>query len=236
MTGSISLNDFISPIFGKSFRKTKSKLFRKKNSLSKFKFGVEQSCEFYDLTLEASDHWKKHYTESHYYSVWTVVADRINNLNPRKVIDIGCGPGQVDSLLKDLGIQEYLGIDFSSLRVRQAQSVYPDYKFISADIFESDILEVENYDCVLAMEFLEHVDNDISVIQRISPGTNVIATVPNFPSPGHVRHFRTDSEVLKRYLPYFMDLSVLPISGNKSGQVYFLLQGVKNDRADSVWV
>jgi len=191
----------------------------------KFPFGCEQPAEFYDLTFEEADHWKQHYTESHYYPLWTVVADRICRAGAQRVLDIGCGPGQVACLLRDRGIPQYCGVDFSAARLRQARAVCPEYEFAVEDVFLTDRFDTMDYDAVLVMEFLEHIQRDTEVLERLRPGTYVLATVPNFPSRGHVRHFEHAAAVRGRYAPLLGDIDVTTILADNRGKSYYLIEG-----------
>ncbi|WP_072620554.1 class I SAM-dependent methyltransferase [Spirulina major] len=143
---------------------------------SPFAYGVEQPPEFYDHTYQSKAHWKKHYTASHYYPLWTVIADRIRHLRVNKVVDIGCGPGQVACLLRDIQVPDYIGLDFSPARIAKARSVCPEYEFRVADIFKNNLLALGDYDCVLIMEFLEHIEQDLTVLNQVFPSTIVLGT------------------------------------------------------------
>ena len=46
---------------------------------------------------------------------------------------------------------------------------------------------------------LEHINDDLELIKRIGKDKTLIASVPNFDSRGHVRHFADMSDVLLRY-------------------------------------
>jgi len=194
--------------------------------VSKWEHGVEQPAEYYDWTFEQNEHWTTHYTASHWYPLWTVVADRIQRADAQKVLDIGCGPGQVAALLSDKDIPEYLGLDFSPSRIKQASQACPGYRFEVADVFETDLLEAWDYDCVLIMEFLEHIERDIDVIKRLKPGVRVIATVPDFPAAGHVRHFTSLESVVERYRDLFDPFDVEPHLINSEGRTHYLIEGI----------
>ncbi len=194
--------------------------------VAKWEHGVEQPPEYYDWSFERGGHWRSHYTESHYYPLWTVVADRVLRAGAERILDIGCGPGQVASLLFDKGIPRYLGLDFSPARVQQARTVCPGYRFEVADVFETDLLDEWDHDCVLVMEFLEHVERDLDFLRRIKPGTRVIATVPNFSSTGHVRYFDSVESVKERYAACFASLDVKVHLGNAKGTKYYLMEGL----------
>jgi 2-polyprenyl-3-methyl-5-hydroxy-6-metoxy-1,4-benzoquinol methylase len=192
-----------------------------------YKHGVEQPPDFYDHSYRKRGHWKVHYTESHYYPLWTVIADRIRQARPQRILDIGCGPGQVACLMRDIGVPEYRGLDFSAARVGRARDVCPEFNFVAADVFQDDSLDTYPYDCVLMMEFLEHIERDIDVLQRVRPGTIVLATVPNFPAAGHVRRFASVGEVQARYGAIFARLDVASILANKRGTTYYILQAAR---------
>ena len=118
----------------------------KGNQDGKWTFGAEQPAEFYDETFKDYDHWKTHYTASRYYPLWTVIADRIKRRQVKRIIDIGCGPGQVACFMRDIGVDDYLGLDFSHERIAHARSVCPDCEFRETDVFDTDVFETTEYD------------------------------------------------------------------------------------------
>jgi 2-polyprenyl-3-methyl-5-hydroxy-6-metoxy-1,4-benzoquinol methylase len=189
---------------------------------------AERGADFYDETFRKNNHWKKHYTESHYYPLWLVTADRMLRSGSTSVLDIGCGPGQVAMLLRDKGITRYLGIDFSHERIQQAKKVCPELEFVEADIFQSDLLRTHQYDTVICLEFLEHVERDLDVIEQIQPGSRFFGSVPNFPSAGHVRHFVDEDAASQRYRPYFDAFRIDAIRGDANGKIQrFLMEGIR---------
>ena len=192
---------------------------------SKWSYGAEQPPEFYNEHFFKAAHLQGHYTQSPYYPLWTVIADRLQRAQAKKVLDIGCGPGQVACLLHDKGIPEYLGIDFSSAQIEQALKVCPDYNFITADIFNTDLLQTYSYDCVLTTEFLEHVEQEIDVLTQIKPGTFILATVPNFTAPGHVRYFDSKEKVYERYEQYFDSFRVDEHLADFDITKFYILEG-----------
>lgn len=50
--------------------------------------GVEQPPEFYDWSFEGNEHWRVHYTESHYYPLRSVVADRVQRAGAERDLDV----------------------------------------------------------------------------------------------------------------------------------------------------
>lgn len=128
--------------------------------------------------------------------------------------------------MRDKGVPAYLGIDFSLKRIEQARQVCPEYAFEVVDVFQTDLLDKHHYDCVLIMEFLEHVEQDIDVLKRLRRGTRVLGTVPNFPAVGHVRYFSNVDEVRNRYAECFCSLRIDVHLGDAQGKMYYLLDAV----------
>lgn len=63
------------------------------------------------------------------------LAKRIMDRNPEKIIDIGCGPGNSTSVLKNLFFKaDICGIDSSENMIERAKSAYPDIDFMLCDV------------------------------------------------------------------------------------------------------
>lgn len=219
----MSLRDLLPPVLWRWLQRR-----RRRAAARRWGFAQEQPPAFYDEMLALSDDLTAHYTQSRYYPVWTVVADRLRRAGARSVLDLGCGPGQVAALLRDAGLTEYLGVDFSPARVRQAQRVCPSARFVCEDV----LAVPGDAEWVLALEFLEHVERDLEVLRRLRPGTRVLATVPNFAAAGHVRWFASADEVRERYGPLLRDLRVDEILAGPSGRRHFVLEGTRADAAE----
>lgn len=185
----------------------------------------EQDPDWYDASFEEADHWRSHYSESPYYFLWTVIADRVLRARARSVIEIGCGPGQLACLLRDKGIASYHGLDFSPRRIEQARGVCPEFAFSIADVFQTDLLNSCDYDTAICTEVLEHVEGDLELLRRIRSGTRFYGTVPNFPYTSHVRHFTSEAEVLARYKECFTELRVDAFFANAAGKTFYVLDG-----------
>lgn len=191
--------------------------------------GGQQDSDFYDQTFDADDYWRRHYTGIDHYCCWTVLVDRLRARGARRLLEIGCGTGQLAAALHDAGILEaYCGFDFSSHRLNQARTVCPDWRFEVADAFKTNLFDSFEYDSALSTEFLEHVEGDLEVLARLRSGTFFVGTVPNYPFVSHVRHFEGTAEVTKRYESLLGQIHVVPILLNASGKTLFILEGVRN--------
>jgi trans-aconitate methyltransferase len=183
-----------------------------------------QRAGYYDQFYAASEEYAKAYPDSVYYPVWTVVSDRLTRAAARSVLDLGCGPGQFAELLRDKAIPTYCGIDFSVVSIQHAKERCPGYDFIVADLADVAGLDLD-YDWALALEVLEHIEDDIGVLGQLKPGTRVILTVPNFPDRAHVRVFSDAAEVERRYGHLFEDTTVDTFKHGSAGLEIFLLEG-----------
>ena len=196
-------------------------------SASREKPENERGAAFYDAKVREVPHWTLHYTASHYYPVWTVIADRLERSGCTSVLDIGCGPGQVGAMLADRGWRNYRGVDFSPAMVLHAKKACPDFHFEVRDVVASGVVAEGGHDCVIALEFLEHVVEDLAVLSGMRPGTTLLGTVPNFPARSHVRHFKSADEVRARYAALFDPFDVSAIRAGERGAIFWVVQGMR---------
>lgn len=189
----------------------------------------EKPATFYDEMYASSEEYRKPFWQSRYYFLWTVIVDRLRQAHAKQLLEIGCGSGQFAELLyRDFPIG-YTGLDLSQEGIAQAQSKgLGEFQFEAGDALQSPLLN-GNYDSVVCMEVLEHIERDRELLQRIQPGVRCLCTVPNFPYRSHVRHFENEQQVHERYGELFNDISVWGLAGShREGVVYFLLDGMKN--------
>jgi SAM-dependent methyltransferase len=185
-----------------------------------------QPASWYDAVYQTSEEYRRHYTESQYYFLWTVIVDRLLRSPLPHILDLGCGPGQFAELLRDKGIRDYCGLDFSATSIGQARKRCPAFQFEVADICATPLLATAAYDTVIALEFLEHVEKETDVIQRLHHRARFIASVPNFPYVSHVRHFTSPQEVRDRYGAFFTDFRVDSFDEDPQGKRYYLMEGL----------
>ena len=89
------------------------------------------------------------------------------------VLDVACGTGYIEDFV-DVSVN-YTGMDFSRKGLRHVKG-----KKIFCDV-RNAILPVDNYDTILLMEIVEHLDNPGALIAKagLSAKSQVIITVPN---------------------------------------------------------
>jgi SAM-dependent methyltransferase len=200
---------------------------------TKLELGSERQSDYYDDGYHEIEQYRRHYADSSYYFLWCVLLDRIQPAEVRCLFDIGCGPGQLGSFLSDRGLRKYVGLDFSRECIRIARMAAPSLEFVCADAFTSDLFNTLDYDVVVATEFLEHVEQDLLILDRIRPGTRVYGSVPNFAHPAHVRHFNSKREVYDRYSSRFTAFRVDEFLFGSGGMSFFLFEGVRVARRES---
>lgn len=207
--------------------KKRLKRFFTGRKLSQWEYGKEQPPSFYDEKFREAEHWKRHFTRSPYYPVWTVLVDRIRRSNVSSFLDLGCGSGQFASFLMEEGFSDYVGLDFSEERVAYARSICPDLEFYNSDVMDSNWIEDGSKEGVLAMEFLEHIDKDLQLLSRLQDGVRFWGTVPNYMAPAHVRTFENEDEVLDRYSSYFKWIEVTRIRRDPQRRCIFIIEAIR---------
>jgi 2-polyprenyl-3-methyl-5-hydroxy-6-metoxy-1,4-benzoquinol methylase len=193
--------------------------FRKPKSV-----GAEQTADWYDEKFAEVPAYQGPYQDSPYYFLWTVIADRLRGAT--RIVEIGCGTGQLAAFLIEQGVESYFGIDFSPKAIELARRAAPEGRFAVDDARTSNVYD-QPHDALVCTEVLEHVPDDLSVVERFRPGTRCLLSVPNHDSESHVRFFSDAEEVAERYGPYFESLDVLTLRTAKSreGHRIFLAEG-----------
>jgi 2-polyprenyl-3-methyl-5-hydroxy-6-metoxy-1,4-benzoquinol methylase len=131
------------------------------------------------------------------------VAERCVPLAPRRIVDVGCGPGALLHLLvARLSAKPELivGVDRSRAGIRRARRLLPEAQWLVGDLFGLPAGR-EQFDLVLCTEVLEHVREPrraVGVLRSMcAPGGRIAITVPDGARDsweGHV-NFWTEDEL-----------------------------------------
>ena len=129
---------------------------------------------------------------------------------------------------RTVAFARYTGLDFSSVAVEMAQARTRRSRFRVGDVRKPDTYEGLDYDAVICMEVLEHIEEDLAVLSCFRAGTRCLLTVPNFPWRSHVRHFDSEASVSQRYGEFFDQFLVTRIKGVRTDQEqFYLIDGVR---------
>lgn len=96
------------------------------------------------------------------------------------ILDLGCGRGWLTNILSEYG--NVVGVDLS---VKTAKKLFPDLKFIEADICRSETFG--EYDVIVSSDVIEHLitkDQEIyikNINRMLKPSGYLILTTPNKP-------------------------------------------------------
>ena len=193
--------------------------------------GAERGADWYDDAYAKSSEYKTPYFHSRYYPIWAVIVDRVRRPGLQRVMEVGCGGGQLASYLIEQGqLRSYMGVDFSPVAIEIAREQAPTGTFVVGDALDPRSYDRE-CDFIVCTEMLEHIADDLRVISLFPPGIRCLCTVPDFPYRSHVRHFMSVEAVVERYGSAFADLdvTVFKAAGPRRNPLlrYFLMDGVR---------
>ena len=179
----------------------------------------EQPASWYDQVFATSAHYRLPANKCRYFPMWQQI---LPWLAGKHVLDLGCGPGQFGSLCLEAGIN-YRGVDFSPEAVRMAGNVTGRPELFTVD--NAMTCPLGDADCIVMLEMLEHINDDLGCVSRVPAGLMVVLSVPfGGPSKAHVRGFSSSGEVAARYSP-LVDIAEQREIG-RSGR-WFFLHGVR---------
>jgi SAM-dependent methyltransferase len=158
--------------------------------------GTEQPAEFY-----TGDKYMMADIYNRYEPLYLQAADFLPNVNRcPKIVDLGCGVGHFAGIIWNRGYRDYLGIDFSSRMLKRARRKVPRFEFIRRNLLDESLQEwFEKKQLFVLLEVLEHINDDLSILENIPIGSQVIFSVPSFDARSHVRKFKNTGAVIARY-------------------------------------
>lgn len=100
----------------------------------------------------------------------------------RRVLDVGCGTGELGRLLKNSGVAEVVGIELEESAWAEARLVLDDA--FCGDVEKMDLPFADGYfDAVVCGDVLEHLVDPVSVLRKfariLSPEGIIIISMPN---------------------------------------------------------
>lgn len=165
---------------------------------SRLPLNMVVESKFYDQVYKEEK--AVHYKRCKHYPLWKqsiTYLKEIDKLYFPKILEIGCGSGQFAHFLEDEGYEDYKGFDYSEEGINKA------LKTCKQEFYVGDATCLKNYvgefNTVLAIEVLEHFEDDLKILSYLKPGTNIIFSVPSFSCEGHYRHFGGTTEIANYY-------------------------------------
>lgn len=119
-----------------------------------------------------------------------IVPELIKIINPKSVVDIGCGVGNFLAVFKENGVNDVLGIDGSWVDKKLLSKYLEKSEFIECDLEQK--LKLDNkYDLVCNLEVAEHLSSDkaeLHVQNLINAGHIIVfsAAIPNQGGQNHI--------------------------------------------------
>ncbi len=140
---------------------------------------------------------------------------------PKKVLDLGCGPGALMHLLWELGV-DVEGIDFTESSRQLATPQVRD-RIAVGDVTDPTLKPAEAYDLVISREVLEH----LTVLQVKQAVANMVRMTSKFiyvttrfhPSPASLLDFTTQFDV---------DPSHITLLNKDMLRLMFVLEGCRS--------
>lgn len=157
--------------FNSIFRKNCRKLARKYNPQG-YKWSLMNNFERY-LAIKGEEVQPR---EKGRY-LWAA-----SKLLGNSVLEIGCSNGYGSQFFGDT--VDYLGLDYDAdiIEVAREEGWGDNKKFVHADI---NTFELGQYDTIVAMEVIEHLDNGLEIAQRLKQHCKrLLITVPYMETPG----------------------------------------------------
>jgi 2-polyprenyl-3-methyl-5-hydroxy-6-metoxy-1,4-benzoquinol methylase len=104
-----------------------------------------------------------------------------------RILDVGCGSGNLLRYLKNLGYQSLHGVDISPEQVALARQVASDV--VQGNVFDYLDSASGQFDLIIGLDLVEHFDKDevlrflAACRQALRPGGRIILQTPNAESP-----------------------------------------------------
>ena len=185
--------------------------------------GTEKGSEYYDDFFNNSENFHCHYKDSFYYVHWTQVIRCLRKIQNPEILEIGTGTGQLAEYIRDEGFESYSGFDFSNVAIETAKSRNSQWHFWVGDARDGTNYQHQSFNTVICLEVLEHIKEDLQILQNLPENINVIFSVPNFDAPSHVRWFTSERQVKKRYYRYIQIQEIVTI-----GNIY-IVRGLRSN-------
>lgn len=139
------------------------------------------------------------YNLTPYYPMYKRVLKYINQYKATDILEVGCGSGAFAKMLSKKTHIKYRGFDFSEVAIEKASHLLNKPNIFTLGDATLTTSYSNPYKTIVCTEVLEHLVNDLEVIDNWQTGTLCICSVPNYDSVYHTRFFKTENDVINRY-------------------------------------
>lgn len=192
----------------------------------------EQPPEFYNAMYRTGGSGGEYLNppeECIYYPAWKHVMSFLYKKTDR-ILELGCGPGQLAYLLMKNGYDYRMGVDFSdeAIKMARARNFGKRDKFWLGDILHPSFYnDPVRFNTIICCEVLEHIKEDLKLLELIPKGTRFIFSVPNYNSKSHVRYFADEAQIRTRYQNFLEITTVQKIPLPHRYNALFVINSVK---------
>lgn len=90
-----------------------------------------------------------------FYNSEKFIFEKLNFSSASKVLDIGCGCGGLGNALNErFGVKHYVGIDINDQSIKTAKSLFPEFKFVCADMLTHNFAN-DKFDFVTSLSCID---------------------------------------------------------------------------------
>src|SRR6516225_4050840 len=155
-----------------------------------------------EILVQLSDIVARHPWWAARADIVLALLDELGMRPPARILEAGCGWGTNLEALEAAGYQ-VTGLDISRRALDRLDR--PHRQLIEADLSQGFPGSLPAYDCVLALDVIEHIDDDRQAIRELrrlsNPGGRLIVSVPALPElysefdevQGHRRRYTAES-------------------------------------------
>lgn len=151
------------------------------------------------------------------------VYNRLGMFAIKNVADLGCGSGNFVNTMQEKQQRKevYWGVDHDINMLEIARQRYPGWNFVFGDFFTERIQnEFVKFDSFLLVKILEFIEDDEKLLRSLPSGAPLVFTVPGFESPEHIRWFKDQNEIRRRYSP-LISIKMTGRYRSPAGEIYY---------------
>lgn len=138
--------------------------------------------------METTDNYRKHTSKNPIQKAllenfFKTLVSIVSPLNPKNILDVGCGEGFTLHRLREKNIGEELeGIDFLKTAIEIGKKQYPDLTLKEGSIYDLSYKD-NSFDLVLCTEVLEHLVDPQKALRELARVSKkyLLLSVPNEP-------------------------------------------------------